>query len=155
MQTHTDTLKNNSYINRTQNNQTARYGHTLCPTNDATLKPVLTDIVRQEVSRKALGAVALRGVVVSITAEDQHRAAQQRRRVEVPGRAALCEDPPARECENRNAEMERREKQRQPCETSRRSSALTCRCHSVGPPAAVRVCDTSPTAQLRTRHMLT
>lgn len=80
-------------------------------TSDATLKPVLTDIVRQEVSRKALGAVALRGVVVSITAEDQHRATQQRRRVEVAGRAALCEDPPARACGNRNAERERREKQ--------------------------------------------
>lgn len=41
---------------------------------------------------------------MSITAEDQHRAAQQRRRVEVPGRAALCQDPPARACENRNRE---------------------------------------------------
>lgn len=39
-------------------------------TDSATLKHVLTDIVRQEVSRKALGAVALRGVVVSITAKD-------------------------------------------------------------------------------------
>lgn len=87
-----------------------RYGHTLPSTSDATLKLVLTDIIRQEVSRKALGTVALRGVVVSIAAEDQHRAAQQRRRVEVPGRAALCEDPPARARKNRHAEIERREK---------------------------------------------
>lgn len=61
------------------------------------LRPVLTNIIRQEVCRKALGAVALGRVVVSITTEDQHRAAQQRRRVEVPGGATLCQYPPARE----------------------------------------------------------
>lgn len=53
------------------------------------LKLVLTDVVRQEVRRKALGSVALGRVVVSITPEDQDRAAQQRRGVEVPGRATL------------------------------------------------------------------
>lgn len=60
------------------------------------LKLVLTNIIRQEVSRKALGSVALGRVVVSITTEDQHRAAQQRRGVEVAGGAALCQYPPAR-----------------------------------------------------------
>lgn len=65
------------------------------------LKLVLTDIIRQEVSRKALGSVALGRVVVSITTEDEHRAAQQRRRVEVPGRAALCQYPPGRQRENK------------------------------------------------------
>lgn len=60
------------------------------------LKLLLTDIIGQEVSRKALGSIALGRIVVSITTEDQHSAAQQRRRVEVPGGAALCQDPPAR-----------------------------------------------------------
>lgn len=59
---------------------------------------VLTDVIRQEVRRKALGSVALGRVVVSVTTEDEHRAAQQRRRVEVPGGAALCQDPPTRAC---------------------------------------------------------
>lgn len=65
------------------------------------LKLVLTDIIGQEVSRKALGSVALGCIVVSITAEDQHRAAQQRRRMEVPGGAALCQYPPARKREEK------------------------------------------------------
>lgn len=70
------------------------------------LKLALTDIIRQEVSRKALGSVALGRVVVSITTEDQHRATQQRRRVEVPGGAALCQYPPAR-ARKRGRERER------------------------------------------------
>lgn len=79
----------------------------------------LTDIIRQKVSRKAFGSVALGRVVVSITAEDQNRAAQQRRRVEVPGGAALCQYPPAR--------ARKREKMRvtQSCETPKRSSVVT------------------------------
>lgn len=73
------------------------------------LKCVLTDVVGQEVRGEALGSIALGCVVVSVPTKDQHRASQQRHRVEVAGGATLCQHPPARA---RERARKREEKER-------------------------------------------
>lgn len=71
---------------------------TYSSTEEVTMTRIVsrTDVIGEEVSREAFGAVAERRVVVCVATKDEQRAAEEHSGVQVPREAALFQNEPGR-----------------------------------------------------------